>query len=39
VVIDNLHGPDEVRRIIEAAGATRRYPSNSHLNPIEQLFG
>jgi transposase len=40
VVIDNLQGPDEMRQIIEATGATLRYqpPYRSDLNPIEQLF-
>lgn len=42
VVIDNLpaHKRDEVRVIIEAAGATLRYlpPYSPDLNPIEQSF-
>jgi len=42
VVIDNLpaHNPDQVRQIIEAAGATLRYlpPYSPDLNPIEQTF-
>ena len=42
VVVDNLgaHKPDEVREIVEAAGATLRYlPSYSpDLNPIEHAF-
>ena len=42
VVIDNLpaHKRDEVREIIEAAGATLRYlpPYSPDLNPIEQSF-
>lgn len=42
VVIDNLpaHKRDEVREIIEAAGATLRYlpPYSPDFNPIEQSF-
>jgi len=42
VIIDNLpaHKRDEVRAIIEAAGATLRYlpPYSPDLNPIEQSF-
>lgn len=42
VIIDNLpaHKRDEVREIIEAAGATLRYlpPYSPDLNPIEQSF-
>ena len=42
VIIDNLpaHKRDEVRMIIEAAGATLRYlpPYSPDLNPIEQSF-
>lgn len=42
VVIDNLsaHKREEVRTIIEAAGATLRYlpPYSPDLNPIEQSF-
>ena len=42
VIIDNLpaHKRDEVRTIIEAAGATLRYlpPYSPDLNPIEQSF-
>jgi transposase len=42
VVIDNLpaHKPEEVRTIIEAAGATLRYlpPYSPDLNPIELSF-
>lgn len=42
VVIDNLpaHKPDQVREMIEAAGATLRYlpPYSPDLNPIEQSF-
>jgi len=42
VIIDNLpaHKRDQVRQIIEAAGATLRYlpPYTPDLNPIEQAF-
>lgn len=42
VIIDNLpaHKREEVRQIIEAAGATLRYlpPYSPDLNPIEQSF-
>ena len=42
VVIDNLsaHKRDEVRKVIEAAGASLRYlpPYSPDLNPIEQSF-
>jgi len=42
VVLDNLtsHKNDEVRRIIEAAGATLLYlpPYSPDFNPIEQAF-
>ena len=42
VIIDNLsaHKRDEVRQIIEAAGAELRYlpPYSPDLNPIEQAF-